>query len=165
MEQTNGKDSLTLSATAVHVPRSPLPVGFFTAIAPAAAVDVSARRKAGGLKVGDEVVLRGRIGGSKDPFVTGRAMFTLMGRALKPCNENPDDACSRPWDYCCETKADILANSVTVQLVDEKGQLLRTAMKGRFGLKELSEVVVTGKVTTADAKAVVITATRMFVAN
>ena len=157
----NGKDALVISATSMHVPRGPLPLAVFTDKPAENARDVSEVRKAGGLKVGDGVVLRGRIGGSKEPFVAGRAVFTLIGRGLKACNENPDDKCSKPWDYCCETKQDILANSVTVQVVDAKGQILRTDMKGRRGLKELSEVVVVGKVASADGKAVVINASSL----
>ncbi|MDI1288529.1 MAG: hypothetical protein PSX37_01085 [bacterium] len=159
VESANGKDALVLTATAFHVPRSALPTAFFVDKAPETARDVSEARKAGTMKEGDEVVLRGRVGGSKDPFVEGRAVFTLMGRALKACNENPDDKCSVPWDYCCETKADIAANSVTVQVVDGKGQPLRTDMKGRRDLKELSEMVVIGKVTSVKGGAVVVSAT------
>ena len=88
-----------------------------------------------------------------------------MGRGLKSCNENPDDHCKMPWDYCCETKADILANSVTVQIADAKGQPLRTDMKGRRGLKELSEITVVGTVTVADSKAVVVNASLIQVDN
>ncbi len=159
VETANGTDALVLTVVSMHVPKAPLPNGFFVDKQPENAKDVSEARKAETLKAGDEVVLRGRIGGSKEPFVAGRAVFTLMGRGLKACNENPDDKCSKPWDYCCETKEDILANSVTVQVVDAKGQILRTDMKGRRGLKELSEMVVVGKVVSADGKAVVINAT------
>ncbi|MCE7974377.1 MAG: hypothetical protein DYG92_08680 [Leptolyngbya sp. PLA1] len=155
----DGAESLVLSALAMHIPRSPVPSGFFLASAPADARDVSEARKAGGMKVGDQVVLRGRVGGSKTPFVAGRAVFTLMGRGLKACNENPDDRCSQPWDYCCESRDDIMANSVTVQAVDAKGQVLRTDMKGRRGLRELSEVVVVGKIASTDGKGIVVNAT------
>lgn len=158
----NGTDSLVISATAMHIPRSPAPPGLFVDREPANAADVSEARKGGTLKTGEAVVLRGRVGGSKQPFVSGRAVFTLMGRGLKPCNENPDDRCTQPWDYCCETREDILANSVTVQVLDEKGQILRTDMKGRRGLKELSEMVVVGKVASADGKAVVVTASSIY---
>lgn len=154
----NGKDELVVNVKVFHVPHDSMPNGFFVDKAPEA-VDVSEARKAGTMKEGDEVVLRGRVGGSKDPFVEGRAVFTLMGRALKACNENPDDKCSVPWDYCCETKADIAANSVTVQVVDGKGRPLRTSMKGRRNLKELSELVVVGKVTSVKGGAVVVSAT------
>lgn len=159
----NGKDTLILNVASMHIPKAPIPTGFFTAEPAAEARDVSEARKAGTLKVGDDVVLRGRIGGSKDPFVPGRAVFTLVGRGLKACNENPDDRCSMPWDYCCETKADILANSVTIQIVDAKGQSLRTDTKGRRGMKELTEVVIVGKVATADGKSLVVNAASMHV--
>lgn len=158
-------ERLVLTVTSMHVPRSPVPAGFFLPSAPADARDVSEARKAGGLKVGDPVVLRGRVGGGAAPFVAGRAVFTLMGRGLKACNENPDDRCKQPWDYCCETHDDIVANSVTVQVADAKGQVLRTDMKGRRGMRELTEVVIVGKVSAADGKALVVSATGMFVAR
>jgi hypothetical protein len=165
VESANGTDVLVLTAASMHVPRGPLPIGFFADKQPENAKDVSEARKSGALKAGDEVVLRGRVGGSKDPFVAGRAVLTLVGRGLKACNENPDDACTMPWDYCCETKEDILANSVTVQVLDAKGQILRTDLKGRRGVKELSELVVVGKVASADGSAVVVNATAIHAAQ
>ncbi len=159
----NGKDSLVITVQSVHVPRSPLPSTFFSDTSPASSIDVSAAKKAGGQKVGDEVVLRGRIGGSKEPFVNGRAVFTLMGRGLKACSENPGDNCKMPWDYCCETKDEITAHSATIQVVDDKGQVLRTDMKGRRGMKELTEIVVTGKVAVSDGKLMVVNATSIVV--
>lgn len=165
VETANGTDALVLTAASLYVAKAPLPSGFFVEKQPESAKDVSEVRKTGTLKAGDEVVLRGRIGGSKEPFVAGRAVFTLMGRGIKACNENPDDKCSKPWDYCCETKEEILVNSVTVQVVDAKGQILRTDMKGRRGLKELSEMVVVGKVASADGKAVVVNATAVYTAQ
>lgn len=165
VESANGTDALALTVNSMHLPKAPLPFGFFLEKEPESPKDVSEVRKAGTIKVGDEVVLCGRVGGSKEPFVGGRAVFTLMGRGLKACNENPDDKCSKPWDYCCETKAGILANSVTVQVVDAKGQVLRTDLRGRRGLRELSEIVVVGKVVSADDKSVVVNATAMHTAQ
>lgn len=162
VQTANGTDALVLTVVSMHVPRAPLPIGFFVDKQPEHAQDVSEARKAGTLKTGDAVVLRGRIGGSKEPFVAGRAVFTLVGRAIKACNEKPDDHCTQPWDYCCDTPADILANSVTVRVVDEKGNVLRTGMKGRRGLKELSEIVVIGRVASADGKAVVVNASSVY---
>jgi hypothetical protein len=52
---------------------------------------------------------------------------------------------------------------VTVQVVDAKGAPLRTDLKRRRGLKELSEVVVTGTVAVAGEKGVVVTAATMHV--
>lgn len=166
VESGSAADALVVAATTLHIPRSPLPIGAFTeqpAATIAAAKDLSELRKAGNLKPGDPITFRARIGGSKDPFVAGRAVATLMGRALKACSENPDDHCPTPWDYCCETKADITANSATVQLTDDKGQVLRTDLKGRHNLKELTEVLITGKIAVADAKALVVNATSITV--
>ncbi|MCX5690784.1 MAG: hypothetical protein NTV94_13545 [Planctomycetota bacterium] len=155
---------LTVVASSVHVPRSSMPETIFATKVPEKVRDVSeARKDSAALKVGDEVVLRGRIGGSKEPFVAGRAITTLVGRGLKACSDHADDKCTVPWDYCCETKQDITANSATIQIVDAKGQVLRTDLKGRRGIKELSEVVVIGKVAVADAKALVINATSIVV--
>lgn len=158
--------SIVVDATALHVPRGGgLPPAFFTDTPGENAKDISEARKAAAFKVGQDVVLRGRVGGSKQPFVAGRAVFTLMGRGLKACNENPDDKCKEPWDYCCESKADITVHSVTVQVVDAKGQPIRTDVKGRRGIKELTELVVVGKVSSTDGKAVVVNATSIHVAR
>jgi len=163
VESANGTDTLVVTVASMHVPRASLPVGLFVERPSEEARDVSEVRKAGGLKAGDRVSLRGRVGGSKDPFVSGRAVFTLVGRGLKACNEIPGDQCSAPWDYCCDTASEINANSVTVQVVDAKGAPLRTDLRGRRGLKELSEVVVTGTVAVAGEKGVVVTAATMHV--
>ena len=29
--------------------------------------------------------------------------LAVVDNALKPCNEQDDDACETPWDYCCDT--------------------------------------------------------------
>ncbi len=165
VESTNGNDTIVVKAESLHVPRSSVPAGFFVDKAPEKSIDVSEARKSGTHKIGDEVILRGRIGGSKTPFVGGRAVFTLMGRGLKACSENPGDACKTPWDYCCETKTDITAHSATIQISDDKGQVLRTDMKGRRGMKEMTEIVVTGKVAVSDGKLLVVNATSIVVVN
>lgn len=155
VQAANGKDALVINATGLHVPKDSIPNGFFLGEVPPDAQDLSDARKNGDLKPGQTVTLRGVIGGGKEPFVAGRAVFTLMGAALKPCNANPDDRCKTPWDYCCETKADIAANSATVRVADAKGNPLRTDLKGRAGVKELSEVIVTGTVASAESGVVI----------
>ena len=62
-----------------------LPAGLVLAQAPAGAKDVAAVKK--GAKPGDEVVLRGRVGGSVSPFVDGRASFQVVDASLKACGE------------------------------------------------------------------------------
>ena len=44
----------------------------------------------------DDVVIVGRIGGSENPWVEGRAAFSIVDPSLKPCEEG----CPKPWDYC-----------------------------------------------------------------
>lgn len=159
----DGATTLVVQAISLHVPRSPMPPNIFRDAPPDSARDISEARKGHTLKVGEAVVLRGRIGGGAAPFVQGRAAFTLVGRGLKPCNEVPGDKCARPWDYCCETRADILAHSVSVQVVDASGQVLRTGFKGRRGLKELSEVVVVGEVASSEGGGVVVNARELHI--
>jgi hypothetical protein len=161
VDSSNGSDSLVVTATGIYVPEGSLPAGFFSKEVPADAKDLSAVRKAATLKKGDTVVLRGVIGGSRDPFVANRAMFTLMGSGLKPCNANPDDKCKTPWDYCCDPKSEIAAHSATIRVADAKGNPLRTDIKGRQGIKELTEVIVVGTVAVADKGVLIVNATRL----
>ncbi|MEO1996002.1 MAG: hypothetical protein ABGZ17_12075, partial [Planctomycetaceae bacterium] len=51
----------------------------------------------------DDVVIVGRIGGSTDPWVEGRAAFSIVDESLRACSDIEGDTCPRPWDYCCET--------------------------------------------------------------
>jgi len=116
-------------------------------------------------KAGDKVVFRGRIGGSKAPFVEKRAVFTLMGAGLKACSDDPEDKCTTPWDYCCDTPEAIAKHSATIQVVDASGAPLRVGLKGANGLKELSEVVVQGTVKEAKDKIMIVNATGFFIAK
>src|SRR5437867_825245 len=46
---------------------------------------------------GDEVVVAGRIGGSKSPWIEGRAGFWIVDPSFKPCDEEN----MIPWEFCC----------------------------------------------------------------
>jgi len=48
----------------------------------------------------DDVVIVGRIGGSENPWVEGRAAFLIVDPSLKSCKECGSDDCPKPWDYC-----------------------------------------------------------------
>jgi hypothetical protein len=48
---------------------------------------IEARKQA---RTGDEVVLVGRVGGSKQPVTKGRLSFTLVDLSLKACDEDPN---------------------------------------------------------------------------
>jgi hypothetical protein len=48
----------------------------------------------------EEIVIVGRIGGSKKPMVEGRAAFSIVDASLKSCTEVGSDGCLTPWDFC-----------------------------------------------------------------
>lgn len=91
-------------------------------------------------KDGDEVVVVGRVGGSAKPFVDGRAMFLLVDPSLKPTVE-----CDCPWDYCEYDPKEVAAARLGVKFVGADGKTIRHGAREMFGIKELSTVVVTGK--------------------
>jgi hypothetical protein len=107
---------------------------------PKGAVDVLALRKAA--KDKQPVVVVGRIGGRVNPWVKETAVFPIVDRSLKPCNEIPGDACKTPWDYCCE--ADLPKATVLVMFVDEMGKVIKKDPRELFRVTELQTVVVQG---------------------
>jgi hypothetical protein len=110
--------------------------------APADAVGVAAAKASAA--EGDEVVVRGRIGGRKDPMSADSPVFIIMDPAIPSCADNAGDGCPTPWDYCCETPESLAANTATVQLVDETGTPL--VVDATASLEPLDEVIVTGTV-------------------
>ena len=47
-----------------------------------------------------DIVIVGRIGGDKNPWIDGRAAFYIVDTSLKSCTEVGSDNCPTPWDYC-----------------------------------------------------------------
>ena len=126
---------------------------------PTGAVDVLALRK--DAKDKQSVVVVGRIGGRVNPWVKGTAVFPIVDRSLKPCNEIEGDTCKTPWDYCCE--ADLPKATVLVMFVDENGKVIKKDPRELFGVKELQTVVVQGAAK-RDAKGnVTVLASKLFV--
>ncbi len=139
-----------------------LPTGFFLQSQPPQAKSVEEVKKSA--KTGDVVTMRGRIGGSKEPFVDGRAVFTLMGLGLPACGEGvSNDGCTTPWDYCCEPSKEIAAHQASIQIADAAGAPLHLSLKGQSGLKELGDLVVVGRVQKAEGDLLVIDATGVYV--
>jgi len=93
---------------------------------------------------GDHVVMVGRIGGSENPWIDGRAAFSMVDDSLKACSDIPGDQCPIPWDYCCETSK-LPTSTALVKVVDENGDLVQADARELLGVKELSTVVVTGE--------------------
>jgi hypothetical protein len=114
---------------------------FLLATEPAGAVDVLALRTAA--QDQQDVVVVGRVGGRKDPWIKGMAAFPIVDRSLKACSEIPGDACPTPWDYCCEPN--LAAATALVRIVDESGNTIKEDPRELLNLKELQTVVIKGK--------------------
>ncbi len=98
-------------------------------------------------KPGDEITISGKIMGNEKPFVEGRAAFILGDpEVLTPCNANPDDKCSTPWDACCDSPEDKKRGIATIQIVGADGRVLKETVEGIGGLENLATVTVSGKV-------------------
>jgi len=126
---------------------------------PAEALDVGAAK--GDSAVGDEIVVRARIGGRKDPMSEDQAVFVVIDAGLPSCADIPGDTCATPWDYCCETPESLRANTATIQVADAEGGPVMTS-PASVGLEPLDEVVVVGRVVVRDeAGAFVVEADRI----
>lgn len=98
-------------------------------------------------KPGDEITISGKIMGNEKPFVEGRAAFILGDpEVLTPCNANPDDKCTTPWDACCDSPEDKKRGIATIQIVGADGRVLKEPVEGVGGLANLATVTVSGKV-------------------
>lgn len=108
-------------------------------------------------KPGDEVTLTGRIMGNEKPFVAGRAAFILSDPAvITACSDRPGDDCKTPWDTCCDTPEDRKKAAVLIQIVNEKGRVLKLPIEGVGGIANLSTLIVSGKVAENSAEDVLI---------
>jgi hypothetical protein len=116
---------------------------FLLAAEPAGAKGVSDARM--DAKDGDDVVVFGRIGGEKKPWVDGRAAFWVVDSAFKACNEKAEDDCKTPWDYCCDDPGELHKGMATVKIVDGEGKTIPVDARELLGVKELQTVVVKGK--------------------
>ena len=128
---------------------------------PAKGTDVAAAK--GTARQGETITVVGRIGGSEEPFVADRAVFTIVDHALKSCADGGEpDHCKTPWDYCCEDRAKMRAGTATVEIAGADGRPLPVNVRGQSGLEPLATVAVTGKVVERnDAGVLVIRATRI----
>lgn len=123
---------------------SALPAGLILTEAPKDPQDVVAAKKSA--QPGDEIVVRGRIGGRREPFVENRAIFQLVDSSVPTCADNHGDSCPTPWDYCCEPREQVTAKSITVQIVGPDGKPLQADIKGQGGLAPMARIILHGKV-------------------
>jgi hypothetical protein len=110
-------------------------------------------------KDGDAVAVVGR---AKD-FVDGQAVFTMMDGKIQACNDHPGDKCPTPWDYCCETKETITANSATVKIVGDGKDALKGNLQGVNSLDHLTTVVAEGKAQRDQAGNLTVLANKVYV--
>jgi hypothetical protein len=110
-----------------------------------------------------EVTLVGRIGGADKPLEEGLAAFTIVDLSLKACSDIPGDNCEKPWDYCCEPRESLRANSVAVKFTDEKGSVVPIDADKLFGVEPLSTVVVQGKLRKDEAGNTSVVGKKMYV--
>ena len=125
---------------------------------PANAIPVGEARKL--TEDGQDVTLVGLIGGSSDPFVDGLAAFTIVDPIVPYCA--PEEGCPTPWDYCC-TQDQVINNIATVKIVDESGLPVDQGARELLRVKELSTVVVKGKVKRDDQGNLTVSTRQVFV--
>jgi hypothetical protein len=125
---------------------------------PGARAVIDIRKEA---KDGDDVLVVGKIGGEKRPFVKDRASFMIVDLSLKSCDDIPGDNCKTPWDYCCA--AGLAEARLPVKFVDDEGRTLPTDARRLVGLKELQTVVVRGKARRDDAGNLSVVASGLYV--
>lgn len=128
---------------------------FVLAKDPGEAMAVKAAKAKG---AAERVVVSGRIGVRHEP---GLALFTLVDIELPYCGEkNKEDNCKKPWDYCCESKDTIIANSLLVEVRGADGKPIATPSLP--DLRLLDAVKVTGKIVTDDHGNLVLLADGLF---
>jgi hypothetical protein len=112
---------------------------------PADALSIAEIRKS--VEPGQTITLAGKVIGNRAPFVEGRAMVVLGDPAkLTSCDLRPEDACTTPWDVCCDDPGDIKNFTATIQVIDADGKLIKQGLKGINGIKELSQLIITGTI-------------------
>lgn len=124
--------------------------------APVAALAVTKAKKEA--KDGADVVVEGRV---KD-FMDGMAVFTIVDTAILSCDQR-GDACPTPWDFCCEPKDKIAANTATVKVMGAGATPLKAEVKGVSGVDHLTTVVATGKARKDEAGNLTIEAAKVYV--
>ncbi|HYF51875.1 MAG TPA: hypothetical protein VEJ63_20830 [Planctomycetota bacterium] len=138
---------------------SGLPDNLIVKKAPEGAKDISTALKEA--KGGEDVVIRGRVGGMEEVFMKDRATMMMMDLSMKSCDMIPGDACKTPWDYCCDDEDTKRKNRATIQVVDTNGKILNTTLQG--SVSELDVIVVKGKVVKIDAANFIINANEIFI--
>ena len=138
--ESGGTPITTPTQTAVT-----LPAGLFVDAAPEGALDVTVVKDSA--KEGDTVIVRGKVGGTMEPFAAGRAAVVLGSEvSIQSCEVREGDGCETPWDYCCMTREALTAGTLTVQVLGADGRPLKASLQGANGIDHLTVLVVKGTV-------------------
>lgn len=109
---------------------------------PDEAIGVIAARSSA--KDGDPIVVVGRIGGATNPWIEGRAAFTLLdaSKSVVAAGSESKQGEICMGDCCAIERA---ASTALVTVVDEGGRILPVDSRKLFGLADNDMVVVRGK--------------------
>lgn len=93
----------------------------------------------------DNIVLVGRIGGQKNPWIKGRSAFTVIDAAMAVVATGEESSNGQVCleDCCASLRADC---TTLVKIVDENGKPLSIDARELLSAKENDMVVVQGKV-------------------
>ena len=126
-------------ASTVDIPTASVNSKYLAKVEPAESMPVGEARES--VEEGQEIALVGVIGGTRDPFVDGLAVFTIVDPAVPYCAD--EEGCPTPWDYCCKQNQ-VKENIATVKLVDAAGELVEENAKDLLGVTELATIVAEG---------------------
>lgn len=122
--------------------------------------DVSVTQAKSNAQEGDQIIVRGRIGGRQTPISADSPVFTIVDLDLEYCGQTTEDNCPVPWDYCCETPSTIASNTATVQVLGDDVDLIGA------GLEPLDELILVGTVAPRpDEQVLTIRATGIYPVN
>jgi len=138
-----------------------LPANLLVTEQPAGAIGVIEARTTA--KTGDRVAVIGRIGGSRAPFVSSRAIFTIVDQSMKSCLETDEEEhCPRPWDYCCEDKKELAKSIASIEISDANGKPLALALESEGTFKPLMLIAVEGTLQSTEGGSFVVRAEHVY---
>ncbi len=108
---------------------------------PTGAVGVIAARESA--EDGEPLVLVGRIGGAANPWIDGRAAFTLLDASISVVakGEGSGEAELCMGDCCAANR---LASTTLVKVVDNRGKLVLVDSRKLLGVKASDMIVIEG---------------------
>jgi hypothetical protein len=149
-------NAVTASTTPIEIDSSK----FLLSEEPAGAVGVIAARESA--EDGKPLVLVGRIGGAANPWIDGRAAFTLLDASMSVVAEGEDSADGELcMGDCCATER--INCTTLVKVVDAQGKLVPVDSRKLLGLNESDMVVIQGNAKRDKSGNFVMLATGVFI--